>query len=169
MRDSFFGGTHDIGTPNDNMTIKTTYAGWEKEVQGPCRLGLAEMDMMEDILTYRRQACDHSADHTFRLLARDYRAYLGACISLIDAFINRHILVATHDGFASPEFERLKASKNTEERVELWLDVCSEKPKEHLFRTKEWCHFQALRQKRNELAHAVSRSPYIASRRSECI
>ena len=68
----------------------------------------------------------HSNEYDFRLTTRYFRAYLSACVSLLDAFINRHILVAKHEGFSSPEFSRLQTETNLEEKVRLWWAVCSE-------------------------------------------
>jgi hypothetical protein len=154
-QDTIFGGTFESGTPNHNMSVKAEYADWVKEVQGPCRIALIELDLTEDILFYRQQTREHSADYGFRAMTRFYRAYLGTCISLLDAFINRHILLADHEGFTSPEFTELKESRKTERRVELWLEVCTTRPMKKLACRSEWCHFQQLRQKRNELMHAV--------------
>jgi hypothetical protein len=155
FRDSIFGGTFESASPNHNMSVKTEYAGWVKEVQGPCRVALIERDLTEDILFYRQQTCAHSSDYGFRAMTRFYLAYLGACVSLLDAFINRHILLAKHEGFTSPEFTELKESRKLERRVELWLEVCTTRPMKKLACRTEWCHFQELRQKRNELMHAV--------------
>jgi hypothetical protein len=154
-RDSVFGGTFDSATPNYQMTVTTEYAGWKKEVQGPCRIGVATNDLMEDILHYRQETCRASSDYSFRLLSRHYRAYLAACVSIVDAFINRHILLASHDGFASDAFTRLKEARGMEEKIEHWLETCTEKTIKDLARRKEWCHFQELRQERNALEHAV--------------
>jgi hypothetical protein len=154
-QDSIFGGTFEAGTPNHNMSVKTEYAGWVKEVQGPCRVSPIEDDLMEDILFFRQETCAHSADYDFRRMTRFYRAYLGACVSMLDAFINRHIILAEYQGFASPELAELKESRKTERRVELWLAVCTTSPMEKLTSRKEWCHFQQLRQKRNQLMHAA--------------
>jgi hypothetical protein len=155
QQDPVFGGTFDTATPNFQMRIKTEYAGWSREVQGPCRIGLIEKDLMEDILHYRQQACLASSDYSFREVARHYRAYLASCISLFDAFINRHILVATHEGFDSPALRQLKESRSMEERVAAWLETCTEKTMKDLAHRKEWCHFQKLRQERNALLHVV--------------
>ena len=123
--DGVFGGTMgQTATPNFQLTIKTEYAGWIGEVQGPCRIGLATDDLMEDILHYRKEACLASTDYTFRHLARHYRAYLSACISIVDAFINRHVLLASHDGFESEAFTRLKEARGMEEKIDCWLETC---------------------------------------------
>jgi hypothetical protein len=78
-------------------------------------------------------------------------------MSLVDAFINRHILLASHEGFDSAAFTRLKTARGMEERVECWLQTCSEKMTlKDIAKRKEWCHFQELRQVRNALLHATS-------------
>lgn len=155
-QDSIFGGTlDDLCTPNYQMRIRTEYAGCIKEVQGPCRTSCVERDLMEDILDYRRQACEHSNEYDFRLTARYFRAYLSACVSLLDAFINRHILLAKHERFSSPEFDQLQTQTNLEKKVRLWWAVCSEDDLSPFFQSEAWCHLQEIRTKRNEILHAI--------------
>jgi hypothetical protein len=155
-KDSVFGGTFgDMSTPNFQIRCKSAYAGWEKEAQGPCRTSCVERDLMEDILEFRRQACEYSNEYDFRVTARFFRVYLSACVSLLDAFINRHVLLARHEGFTSPEFTRLQAETNMEEKVRLWWAVCSDGDPSLFFRSAMWCHFQEIRTRRNEILHAV--------------
>jgi hypothetical protein len=76
-------------------------------------------------------------------------------VSLLDAFINRHILLAQYEGFSTPDFERLKSETKLEEKVRLWWVVCSESDPAPFFQSAEWCHFQEIRKKRNEVLHAL--------------
>jgi len=141
--DSVFGGSIDeLSIPNYQMSVNTAYAGWEKQVTGPCRASSIVMDLMEDILEYRTRTCEYSNEYDFRACCRYYRAYLSACLSLVDAFINRHILIAEHDGFSSPEFDRLKTTTSLEDRIHLLLQVCSEDDPRQVLRSIPWCHFQ---------------------------
>ena len=154
--DPIFGGTFaDICTTNHQIAIKTEFAGWRREAQGPLRTSCVERDLTDDILDYRRQACERSNEHDFRLTARHFREYLSACVSLLDAFINRHILIAHHEGFSSPEFDKLKVETNAEEKVRLWWEVCTDRDPSLFLKSKAWCHFQEIRKKRNEILHAV--------------
>jgi len=154
--DPIFGGAFaDVCIPNHQMKCSREYAGWRKEVQGPCRTSCVERDLTEDILYYRREACERSDEYDFRVTARAFRSYLSVCVSLLDAFINRHILLAQHDGFSSPEFDRLKVETNLEEKVRLWWAVCSEDDPASFFQSAAWNHLQQLRTKRNEILHAV--------------
>ena len=155
--DSVFGGMIDeISVANYQMSVNTAYAGWEKQVTGPCRTSSVVMDLTEDILEYRACICKYSNEHNFRICCRYYRAYLSACLSLVDAFINRHILVAEHDGFSSPEFDRLKRTTSLEDRVCLLLQVCSEDGPSQVLQSIPWCHFQEIRKHRNEIIHAIN-------------
>lgn len=154
--DSIFGGVvEEIGTPNWQLKVGSTYAGFKKEIQGPCRAASVEFDLTEDILFYRREACRHSSQHDFRLTCRAFRSFLSACVSIVDAFINRHVLLATHEGFSSPELDKLRVARKLEERIRLWFAVCSSDDPRAFFDSTNWCHFQEIRARRNELLHAV--------------
>lgn len=155
-KDSVFGGCmNEMATPNWQFKTGTTYAGYSKEIEGPCRCANVEQDLLTDILDYREDACRFSDRYDFRLLSRAFRSYLSVCVSIVDAFINRHILIAEHDGFSSPEFEELKLTTNTEKRVRLWFAFCSSDDPSPFFASTEWCHFQQIRKKRNEILHAL--------------
>jgi hypothetical protein len=157
--DSIFGGSiYDTGTPNWQFKVKKEYAGFSKEIQGPCRTALVEQDLTDDIIRCREEACEYSNQYDFRMLCRSFRGYLSASVSIVDAFINRHILLAEHEGFSSPEFEQLKTTKKMEDRVRLWFATCSNDDPEQFFNSASWCHFQELRKKRNEILHAID--PY---------
>jgi len=156
-RDIVFGGTLPSGlaTPNHQTKLSTEYAGWKKEVEGPARISIAYQDLMEDILDFREEVCNASTDYDFLLLARNYRAYLGSCISIVDAFINWHILRASHDGFQSDPFTKLKSARGMEEKIDFWLQTCSTAGMSTIANRQEWCHFQELRRERNELLHVI--------------
>jgi hypothetical protein len=157
--DSVFGGSiYDMGTPNWQMKVKKEYAGFSKEIQGPCRTALVEQDLTDDVIRCREEVCEYSDQYDFRMLCRSFRGYLSASVSIVDAFINRHILLAKHQGFSSPEFERLKTTTKMEDKVRLWFSCCSSDDPDVFFNSSNWCHFQELRKKRNEILHAVD--PY---------
>jgi hypothetical protein len=155
-QDHIFGGTiGEQSTPNFQLRLGSEYAGWKNEVQGPYRSACAEVELTEDILEFRRLACQHSNEYDFRLTCRFYRAYLFACVTLVDAFINRHILLAKHDNFTSPAFAELKGKKKFKARLLLWFAVCSNDDPATFFSSREWCHLQEIRVKRNALLHAL--------------
>lgn len=155
-KDSIFGTNMDeIATSNWNLKLGSTYAGFSREIEGPCRCAKVELDLTMDILHYRSETCCFSDQHDFRLLSRAFRSYLSTCVSIIDAFINRHVLIAEHEGFTSPEFEELKVTTNTEKRVRLWFAFCCGDDPSSFFASTEWCHFQELRKKRNDILHAL--------------
>lgn len=155
-RDAVFGGTiGETATSNHKMKWKCASAGWTKEAQGPCRTSCVEQELMEDILDYRRLTCEYSDEYDFRLTCRFFRAYLSACVSLVDAFINRHALLAEHDGFMSPELDELKRTTNMDDRIRLWFAVCSDEDPAGFLASSEWCHFQEIRMRRNALLHAT--------------
>lgn len=156
-QDAIFGGkTSDSrGTPNFNLNLATDYAGFRAEAQGPCRIAFVEKDLTEDILYFRRQACLHSNSYDFVLTSRYYRNYLAACLSIVDAFVNRHILIAKAIGMISPEFTELENAINVEEKMELWWKACCGTDPRPLFSSSHWCRFQELRKRRNCMLHAL--------------
>ncbi|MBD2626145.1 hypothetical protein [Trichormus variabilis] len=160
LRDETFGRYFSLATPNHQLSINTLYAGYSKEFRGPCRVAPCEDELTEDIIFYRQQVCANSNSNDFSLTCRYYRAYVLACISLVDAFINRHILLLRHQGCSSPEFQDLEREFKIENKIDLWLKTytSSRKNISAINRTKEWNHFVLLKEERNMLTHAVE--PY---------
>ncbi|MFN6457006.1 MAG: hypothetical protein RM022_033110 [Nostoc sp. EfeVER01] len=153
--DEVFGKFFSFATPNHQLSINTSYAGYSKELKGPCRISPVEDELTEDILFYRQQVCMNSNSDNFTLSCRYYRAYILSCLSLIDAFLNRHILFLKFTGFSSPDFHELENKFNIEDKIDLWLKVFAGKNISVLNKTKEWNHFKLLKEERNMLTHAV--------------
>ena len=154
-QDSIFGGTYELSIPNFQMGCKTEWAGWKKSWQGPGRNCPSERDLMRDILYFREQTCLYSNNHSFLFSCRYYRAYLLACISIVESFMNRYIHRANYDGYANPSFDALVNTTNFKKRVRLWLECFCSESSYQFFDSAEWSQFCELRRQRNELVHAV--------------
>jgi len=153
--DPFFGGSFSLATPNHQLEIAVNFAGNEKKLKGPCRIGPVEQELAEDILFYKQQVCEYSNSHDFSLSCRYYRSYIFSSISLIEAFINRHIQIFRTQGLESPEFQQLEREFKLENKIDLWLKVFSQKSLSVINFTKEWNDFKMLQKERNMLTHAV--------------
>lgn len=154
--DPVFGGTFEQSSPNFQVKLRSSYAGWSGSKQCPARACPAERDLMRDILYYREQTCHHSSDHTLGMSSRFFRAYLSACVSILEAFLNRYVWLAKHDGFSSPAFKELTGTTDLRKRTELWLQCFPKVEAPVLFDTAEWSQFNEIRNKRNELVHAFA-------------
>jgi hypothetical protein len=152
--DDFFPQAIDIAT-NGGMLVKSTYAGHEQTFAGPMRVGSVENELTEDILFYRRAACEASSSTSFRRVTRYYRAYVLACTGLVEAFLNRPMLVFEQLGQHTDAIEQLRRPSNFEARVELWVETFCQQPLSVLKETPGWGHFQELRGDRNHLVHAL--------------
>lgn len=91
--DQVFGGTFGMSTPNWQLKMSTEWAGYKKELQGPCRTIPSEIDLSEDIEFYKEETCIESANHDLDMCARNYRGYLFSSIALVVCYINRHIVL----------------------------------------------------------------------------
>jgi hypothetical protein len=156
MNDPVFGGVFSMATNTEGATIGTSYAGYEASLRGPARSYPVEDELTQDILVHRRRACEASGDAPFEETARCYKAYVFACTSLVEAFLNRHVHLAKHRGDAAAEADAMAAS-NLEERLDRWLrryanaDLTAIKNGDVV-----WNHFQELRVARNGLIHGAS-------------
>jgi len=154
-QDIFFGRSLSLATPNHQVEIAVDFAGSEKKLTGPCRIAPVGQELAEDILFYRQQVCKYSNSNDFSLSCRYYRSYIFSSISLIEAFINRHIQIFRTNGLASPEFQELEQALNLEKKIDLWLKVASNKSLSAINNKKEWNDFKLLQKERNMLIHSV--------------
>lgn len=158
-QDPVFGATFGMSTPTWQMKLTTEWAGYKKELNGPCRNIPSEIDLSEDIEFYKEETCIESSNHDFEMVSRNYRGYLFSSIALVDCYINRHIILFDFNGLQSEEFEKLKKSRNTEERIELFIIIFCNFDFTELKQSKIWDDFKKLKNLRNEMVHSVN--PYM--------
>lgn len=158
-RDNVFSGTFGMSTPNWQMNLTTEWAGYRKELEGPCRNIPSEIDISEDIEFYKEETCIESSDHGFEMCFRNYRGYLFSSIALIDSYINRHILLFDFNGLKTDEFNQLKSSRNTEDRIELFVNQFCNFSFSDIKQSAAWRDFKKLKNLRNEMVHSLN--PYM--------
>ena len=144
-QDPVFGATFGMSTTNWQMKLTTEWAGYKKELTGPCRNIPSEYDLSEDIEFYKEETCLESSNHDFEMVSRNYRGYLFSSLALVDCYINRHIILFNFNGLKSNEFEKLKISRNTEERIELFINISCDFTFSELKQSKAWDDFKKLK------------------------
>ncbi|MEX2596467.1 MAG: hypothetical protein WEC59_06000, partial [Salibacteraceae bacterium] len=158
-QDNVFGGTFGMSTPNWQMKLTTEWAGYKKALSGPCRNIPSEIDISEDIEFYKEETCIESSDHDFEMCFRNYRGYLFSSIALIDSYINRHIILFDFNGLKTNEFNQLKSSRNSEERIELFINQFCNFSFNDFKQSAAWRDFKKLKELRNEMVHSLN--PYM--------
>ncbi len=153
--DPVFKATFGISSPNWQFPQTVEYAGYTKSLAGPFRSYPVEMEIANDIEFYREETCIESAQHDFEMCFRNYRGFLLSCISLIDAYINSHILIHDFNKITSADFTSLKECFNTERRIELFLKVFANADITAVNQTEEWDNFKKIKEARNEMVHAT--------------
>lgn len=152
-KDNVFQATFGMSSPNHQLPQSVNYAGYSKSLAGPFRCYPVEMEISNDIEFYREETCIESADETFEMCFRNYRGFLLSCVSLVDAYINSHILISNFNKFSSEDFTSLKECFNTEKRIELFLKVFAEVDLSAINQTEEWDNFKKIKDQRNEMIH----------------
>lgn len=156
--DAVFGGSpDDLSVESWGGTLQTEWAGYSTVMPSPAWLQLPFRTFTNDILLFRADCCLHSDEAGMVNTLRSFRSYLGACISIVEAFINRYIARAKHDGFSSTEFTALQGERNMERRFELWLEAFAKPGSTGIafFKSRQWSDFQKIRDYRNRVVHAV--------------
>jgi hypothetical protein len=158
--DDVFGGRMlGISTPTMGFnSITSTYAGYTRKLIPPMTDQPVEFEITNDILFYRKESCLYSGEYDFTQCTRYYRAYLSSCISLVDAYINRHILIYKYRGLNSPDFQLLQKTSRLEERICLFLKIFGGTNLSAINGGVEWIHFKKIRSLRNEMTHINSPS-----------
>jgi hypothetical protein len=157
--DMVFGGTFGMSSPNWQFSFTTEWAGYKKKLKGPFRNVPSESDLSDDIEFYKDETCIESCEYDFDMVARNYRGYLFSTIALIDSYINRHLILFEFKGENSSGFKELKESRNTEHRLELFIDTYCNFKFADFIKSKEWSDFKKLRLLRNEVIHSTN--PYL--------
>lgn len=158
IRDPIFGGSFGMAVGSSHMSISTTFLGQTQKFKGPARNYPVEQELVGDILAYRKLCCEFSKPGDFSETSRFFRAYLFACISLIDALINRYVHIASFKGFSKSSIEQLKQPARLEERLSFWLQTFGSRGDSELKKGTKWDHFIVLKKARNLHVHATE--PY---------
>lgn len=161
-KDPYFGSMMSLAVSSSAAKISIEYLGRTVELHGPARIYPVEQELVGDILTYRRMVCERSVPGDFEDVGRFFRSYLFTCISLVDAFINRHVQVAEFTGVNDPAIDAIVHEARLQERVELWLKAFGKNGVARLKQGVKWDAFSKLRQARN--AHVHAGEPYFGYR-----
>ncbi len=157
-QDRVFGGTFHMATNSPTITMKMEYAGYSKELRGPCRLAVVESELSDDVLFYRRETCRMSTrDSDLCECCRYYRGYLQSAMSVVDAFVNRYVILGVHHGLPIPR--ELSGPASMDERLDAWAHLVANTDASILRSGPEWSQYTQLKQERNRMVHAVE--PYI--------
>jgi hypothetical protein len=116
-------------------------------------------DMLDDVLYYREEVARLSyltAEDSFRPAFRAFRAYLGSCITTLDAFLNRCAWFGLNDPprtFTPDEEKTLRKQRvPLDVKFQQWLPIlCGG---QRLAETsRAWTDYRALRVARNGFVH----------------
>ncbi len=139
------------GTAKSSSTIRSHTSSLDGDgILEPPVLALAD-----DVLFYRRQAVEASVGPNLAVIARAYRTYLQACISLVNAFLGYATFsIAETDPkkAASEHFGTVQSTAPFEVRVDAWSKLFNHPP-ETFRHTRSWSDLSKLRQERNRYVH----------------
>lgn len=154
VEDLFFPTTMSVAA-NEGMKVEATYAGQSASFVAPMRVAAIEDELCDDILHFRESACAGSAEHNFIRCARSYRAYVFASVNIVEAFLNRPVLLYSSIPSKRKLVEELAKPLSFDQRFPLWVATFCSAPLAQLTSTGAWSQFQELRHERNKLLHAA--------------
>lgn len=156
--DPYFVFTMSLSASGEGPSFELGFAGQKMKLEAPMRQGSVELELTEDILEQRRTASLYSAkDYDgFKATAMSFRGYILSSCALVEAFLNRCVLIDVAEGRTSAELVELQKPCSMERKFELWLAQYTGEPISVLKNGVEWDHFSQLRSLRNSLMHATS-------------
>lgn len=154
--DPLFRDSIEMSSPNWQINFTAEWAGYKKKLKGPFRNVPSEYDLSDDIQFYKDEACFESSEYNFEMVSRNYRGFLFSSIALIDSYINRHILFYNFKKYKSDNFIKLTESKNTEHRLELFINEFCNFNFSEFIKHEEWSDFKRLKTLRNEVIHSLN-------------
>lgn len=155
-RDPYYTFEMSMSADGEGTSIELGFAGQKLSLPTPMRQGSIEDELTEDVLRHRQLACEGArANHDgFRSTGMHFRGYLLASCALVEAFLNRCVLIDVFERRTSPELDELQRPCNVERRFELWLKYFAGEPLSSINRGAEWDHYSELRRLRNSLMHS---------------
>jgi hypothetical protein len=155
--DRYFVFTMGMSVDGEGTTMQLGFAGQTMSLAAPMRQGSIEAELTDDILEQRRRASANSLkghDH-FQSTAMYFRGYILSCCALVEAFLNRCVLIDVAEKRSTPMLEELQKPCNVERKFELWLQHFAGEPLSAINGGVEWDHYSELRRLRNSLMHAT--------------
>jgi hypothetical protein len=157
-QDEFFGGLVEMATDSRGIKLGMEFASYSRQLRGPCRFHPVENELTDDVLFYRRATCETSGTPDFAECSRHFRAYLQCAVSLVEAFLNRYVLLLECAN-ASAVPEDLRVTGRLDKRLQAWVRCIAGREPTELLEGSEWSQFNELRRERNRLVHAAE--PYV--------
>lgn len=156
-RDRYLAPVLDIAVPEGEWAeLSVSIGEFKKKVSSPGMIESPERSLAEDILFFRKAACQTSRGDTIIECSRYYRCYLQACISLVDCFLFRYAvhvkdLIGNLNEYSNTKV--LGSVTGIEKRIEAWIETFAYHDKDNYKNTAEWSQFQEIRKLRNLFVH----------------
>lgn len=125
-------------------------------VKAPGLIESPEMSLANDILYFRRLACENSSVDSLETCARYFRSYLLSCVSLVDCFLSRYTNTAKELVGDVSKYENvatLASTSEIEKRIDAWFRTFAFHEIDNYKRSTDWLHFQRIRGMRNMFVH----------------
>jgi hypothetical protein len=142
-----------------SLLLRSSYAGQHKELSVPCRYAAIEFELAADILAHRAAACAHSDADDLVETCRYFRAYLHACVDLLEAFLHRHACWLTDEPEHAEPMRAFPCADDTEARVAWWLAHFAHTSLADIAESHEWGECVRLLRTQRELQHR--RGPFL--------
>jgi len=153
--DKIFGWSITMATTSSALDLTGNFYGTSVRKKGPGRLAPIEPELAGDILFFRTEACQYSGEPDFARTTRSFRAYLAAAITLVEAFLNKHIPLQEARGLQA-EAKKLGSCYRLEEKIEVWVNQFTKARWSEVTSKPSWTHFRQLQKLRNEMMHGAS-------------
>jgi hypothetical protein len=146
-----------MATDSSVISIKIKVGNFERDLPGPCRSAPLENELTDDIIHFRKAACEASVPPNFYDCTRHYRSYLQSSVSLIDCFLNRYVELVSpsHPGKKIP----FASGPPLEERLDAWATEFAPNKLQSFKDSSERGKFTLIRRARNNFVHAAE--PYV--------
>lgn len=160
-KDSIFGGVLSLATNSNAITLNIKHGNYEASVPGPGLIIPIDRLIAEDILYFRKSACENSNESEFKITARYFSSYVFFSVNMIEHFMYRNLWSASLNPLLRNSAEAVLNHRGRfEDRMNLWLQLFTGKNLSYISARAEWSQFIRLKDLRNELIHGTK--PYFA-------
>lgn len=136
-----------------SLKLRSSYVDQHKELSVPCRYAAIEFELAADVLAHRAAACACSDADDLVETCRHFRAYLHACVDLLEAFLHRHACWMADRPELADSLRAFPRADDTEARVAWWLAHFAQASLADIAQSHEWGECVRLLRIRRELWH----------------
>jgi len=142
--------------PGISLNVTATVGGDSKSIQNYGVLQSPSDSLADDIRFFHRETCSSFNERDTAAFARNYRAFLHSCVSIVEFYLHRYVAYVKSKIGRPSEFDNLAildSRKPIDERLKAWMITFATHELDKFNSWPQFSRFLELKKARNRFTH----------------